>query len=219
MASDFERSDNSVRAEPYIIGITGGIGSGKSVVSRILRLNGFSVYDCDTEAKRLMETDRNLIYSLVDILGPDSYKECPDRAGRIFLNRGYIAERIFNDDNLRLKVNEVVHKAVAADFIGFATTKGGLVFCESAILATSSMDSLCMQIWIISAPEKERIARIKIRNSMSESEIRRRIDSQAEEFNRLPKDKIRIIYNGSSDLLLPQIYEDLNKEKICLEKF
>lgn len=186
--------------QPKIIGITGGIGSGKSVVSRILRLKGFRVYDCDTEARRLMEYDRSVKEGIVSILGDEAYAE---PAG--VLNRSYVASKIFNDVTLRDEVNAIVHKAVADDFLSYVRLEGGSVFCETAILATSHMDKICDAIWVVIAPENERIERVKRRNGLSEEEIRLRIATQKEEFELLPKEKIVEIRNGDSDMLLPQI--------------
>lgn len=199
-----------------IIGITGGIGSGKSVVSRILRLNGFNVYDCDSEARMLMETDFELKRRLIEILGPQAYSS----AG--VLDRRYIAGKIFFDSALRNEVNAVVHRAVKENLLSYAERIGGVVFCESAILATSRFDAECKKIWVVMAPEDERIARVGHRDSLSREEIEGRIASQQKEFDMLPSAKVIEIRNGDDDLLLPQIYELINlktKEEICLEKF
>lgn len=199
-----------------IVGITGGIGSGKSVVSRILRLKGFRVYDCDTEARRLMESDRDVKEGITRILGAEAYVETAGegetelagerRNGETWiLNRGYVAAKIFNDSGLRDEVNAVVHRAVADDFLSYARLYVGMVFCETAILATSHMDSLCDAIWVITAPEDERIERVKRRNGLSEEEIRLRMATQREELELLPKEKIVEVRNGDRDMLLPQI--------------
>lgn len=223
-------------AQLMIIGITGGIGSGKSVVSRILRLKGYRVYDCDTEARRLMESHPNVREGIVAILGAEAYVKGSEEndstvaAGRNsitseevwILNRKYVASKIFSDTRLRDEVNAIVHKAVADDFLAYAQRSGGMVFCETAILATSNMDTMCDSIWVVTAPEDERIERVKRRNSLPEEEIRLRMATQREEFEQLPKDKVVEIKNGDNDMLLPQIYKLIgktNKEEICLEKF
>ena len=206
-------SCDGVALTPKIIGITGGIGSGKSVVSRILRLKGFRVYDCDSEARRLMETHPDVISRIIGILGEEAYKaSTPATAERNSakreLDRAYVASRIFSDDGLRHKVNSVVHKAVADDFLDFARrwhAKGNWVFCETAILATSHMDEICDEIWLVSASEEERIARVMARNGISAEEVKLRMESQTLEFSLLPKGKICEIYNGDGDMLLPQI--------------
>ncbi len=202
---------------PCIIGITGGIGSGKSVVSRILRLNNERVYDCDTEARRLMECDEQLICNLTDILGEETF------GGEGRLNRKYVAEKIFGDEKIRSAVNKVVHRAVKEDFMRYASLNGGRVFCESAILATAGFDKICHKIWLVTAPESERIERVILRNGLSREEIEKRMASQKIEFDHLPVDKVVELQNGPNDLLLPQIYglikSNLIDRKICLEKF
>ncbi len=210
MASQKVEIGETSGKKPVIIGITGGIGSGKSVVSRILRLNGYRVYDCDSEAKRLMEHDAEVIMALTALLGKETYQQ-DERGEDIRLNRSYVASRIFTDDRLRTEVNSVMHKAVSEDFMRFAHETEGTVFCETAILATSHMDALCDRIWIVTAPEEERIERVKARNGLSEHEIRQRIESQADEFSQLPEDKILIIMNGDRDMLLPQIFKELKR--------
>ncbi len=226
--------------QPLIVGITGGIGAGKSVVSRILRLKGYRVYDCDTEARRLMEHDLKVREGIIEILGAEAYGKATvalsggdalttseevsaETADAVWsLNRKYVASKIFNDSCLRDAVNAVVHKAVAEDFLSYARKTSGIVFCETAILATSHMDTICDSIWVVTAPEDERIDRVKRRNSLPEKEIRLRMATQREELEQLPKEKVVEIGNGDSDMLLPQIDKLIgktNKEEICLEKF
>lgn len=178
-----------------IIGITGGIGAGKSVVSRLLRLRGYRVYDCDTEAKRLMETDYNLAAQLKGILGEEAYKDG-------HLNRGYIAERIFNDMTTRESVNRCVHKAVRDDFLRFASGIKQDVFVESAILATGGFVPLVDEIWLVDAPEETRVERVEKRNGFTREKVLERMDTQREEFKKLPEGKTKRIDNTDSGSLL-----------------
>ena len=94
-----------------LIGITGGIGAGKSVVSRILRHRGYPVYDCDSEAKRLMDTDAEVISGLKSLLGDSIYSA----DGK--LDRGEMSRRLFSDDEIRRGVNGIVHSAVRRDLM------------------------------------------------------------------------------------------------------
>ncbi|MBQ1979803.1 MAG: dephospho-CoA kinase, partial [Alistipes sp.] len=89
----------------YKIGITGGIGSGKSTVCRLLEQYGAAVYDSDAEAKRLMNSDENLIKSLIETFG----QECYNAEG---LNRAYLAGRVFGDKEQLQRLNSIVHPAV-----------------------------------------------------------------------------------------------------------
>lgn len=181
-----------------VIGITGGIGAGKSVVSRILRLKGFRVYDCDTEARRLMEQSEGLRRCLTEILGEEAYK-----GGS--LDRQFVASRIFAFEELRREVNSVVHKAVAEDFRKASSLGDATVFVESAILATSGMAGDCSEIWVVDAPEEIRIERVVARNGMARGAILDRMETQREEFSGLSRDKIRILANDGMTPLLPAI--------------
>lgn len=201
--------------EKRIIGITGGIGSGKSVVSRVVRLNGVPVYDCDLEAKKLMQSDSSLRSELTRLIGSAAY----DAQG--FLDRKYVASRIFSDPELLADVNALVHEAVRNHFCRFAAShKSATVFCESAILATSGMADGCTRIWLVDAPEGVRMERVTKRDGMTESQVRERMEAQRLEFEMLPKEKTLRIDNSGEHPLLPVILELIdNKPTICLEKY
>lgn len=201
-----------------IIGITGGIGSGKSVVSRILRCNGYPVYDCDMEAGLLMTGNSRLKGELTDILGDEAY----DFQGN--LNRKYVAEKIFNNIQIRREVNRVVHQAVKEDFLKKCRNiVEDKVFVESAILWSSGLEELCDSIWMVVAPVEVREQRVMKRNGLGKEEIRKRIESQTKEFEELDKGKVKIVNNYDNSPLLEEILQLLNltqnKEILCLEKF
>ena len=187
------------------VGITGGIGSGKSVVSRILRCNGYSVYDCDREAKILMNQDAEIVRSLREIAGDEVYSNDG------FLNRKYLAERLFADVELRLKVNALVHEAVRNDLKRCKEHLNGIFFIESAIMSTAGIDDLCDEIWLVEADENTRITRVKSRDNLSIDEIKKRIESQKNEFDRLPETKtVRILNDGDSGLII-EILNNLHR--------
>lgn len=193
---------SSEATHPVIIGITGGIGSGKSVVSRVLRLNGLMVYDCDSEAKILMENDTQLKAGLRNVLGPETY------LNNGHLNKPLISSKIFSDKETRQKVNALVHEAVRKHFLIKASQcHGKVAFCESAILASSHFDQLCSKIWLIEAPEKVRVERVKFRDNHTEEEIMLRIASQQKEFDVFPEDKLIRICNDGTSPLLPHILQ------------
>lgn len=191
--------------ETMLIGITGGIGAGKSVVARILRSQGFPVYDCDAEAKKLMNTDIALKDALRKLLGDAVYSSDG------LLDKAVMADIIFNDEGKRLKVNELVHKAVTQDFLGWCSAQDrSPVFVESAILSTSGLEKFCDRIWLIEAPEDVRIRRVMKRNSMTKEQVRQRIHAQQKEFSYMPKDKIVVIQNSDDSPLLKTINDLLN---------
>ncbi len=182
-----------------IIGLTGGIGSGKSVVSRILRLKGYPVYDCDSEAKHIMSVSRKILDSLCERFG----EECVNEDGS--LNRKHLSCRVFNNKEDLAWLNALVHSEVRTDFNEWVHKRGGVCFVESAILHTSHLDESCREIWLVEAPEDIRFYRAMQRGGIEETDLRLRMKTQTEEFQGLDKEKVRIIRNYGDNSLLGQI--------------
>ena len=130
-----------------VIGITGGIGSGKSFLSRELAKRGYTVYDCDREAKRIVAQDPVVQRKIMDLLGEESF------VNGIY-NTAYVAKRVFADKALLAQLNAIIHPAVKEDIISKHPD-----FLESAILYESGFDSLCSKIVVVDAPEEVRLAR------------------------------------------------------------
>lgn len=189
-----------------IIGITGGIGAGKSVISRILRGRGFIVFDCDREARRLMTADDELKRRLVNLCGENVYKENGE------LDRPYLASIIFNDDEKRKEVNGCVHAAVRHEFISISEKIKDIVFVEAAIMGSSGLARLCGEIWNVIAPEEIRVARALSRGNITEENIRARIEAQKHESDLLRRSGtvIKTIENSPSSALMEKIDELLN---------
>lgn len=185
--------------EARLIGLTGGIGSGKSVVARVLRLKGYRVYDCDMEAKRLMEQSERIVSGLTDRFGKDCY------TAEGHLNRPFLAEKIFNDKEDREWLNHLVHSAVRDDLVRWLYGSKGISFVESAILHTSSLDEYCNQVWVVDAPLELRIDRAMMRGGIDLNNLLARIESQRGELEEIDGEKIRIINNSGSESLLLQI--------------
>lgn len=188
-----------------IIGITGGIGAGKSVVSRILRLKGFEVYDCDSRASEIMHSSLEILNWLKENIG----EEAVDHNGSI--NRRAVGEVIFSDVNKRESLNRIVHTAIYDDVK--CCSAGKTFFVESAILATSHLDELCDKIWLVEAPVETRIMRVEKRSGLDRKNIEARIKTQQHEFDELDKTKTSVIINDGSISLLEQI--DKLIENIC----
>ncbi len=160
-----------------IIGITGGIGSGKSVVARILRLKGFKVYDTDMEARRLMENDPALKEELESAFTEEIYLS----DGK--LNRPKLASLIFADESLRNLVNGCVHEAVRNDILRWHNEcPGEILFVESALFSTAGLTEMIPEIWLVNAPLELRIKRVHDRNGMSREDALGRIESQKGEW-------------------------------------
>lgn len=182
------------------IGITGGIGSGKSVVSDLLRLQGVPVYNADTASKSLLVTDEKLISSLKVLLGEDIYQ------GGV-LDKKRMASLIFSDKELLEKVNALIHPAVIADFERWANRqKASLLACESALIFESKMNSLFDAVVMVYAPESVRLRRAMLRDTATEEQVKARIQNQlSDEVKKSISDYV--IVNDDKQALLPQLKE------------
>lgn len=182
------------------IGITGGIGSGKSVVSRILRLKGYPVYDCDMQAKVLMEVNAAIRKGLVDRFGSDTYGE----DGK--LNRRKLADLIFNDAENRGFVNSLVHREVRMDIRNWlANQDTRICFVESAILFSSGIAEFMDRVWLVDAPLEMRLERVLMRGEQHREDALARIEAQNSEFESMPEGKVFMLMNDGSESLLEEI--------------
>lgn len=201
----FQKNCNMEIKSKTILGITGGIGSGKSVVCGICKAKGLPVYDCDSNAKRLMNTSDEIKNSLQSRFGQ---KAIIDNE----INKKLIAEKIFTDESHRLWLNTIVHTAVREDIINWVKVQTANIICiESAILHTSHLDEMVNQIWLVDAPDELRINRVAKRDNLSSDEIKKRIAVQRNEFTALPAHKISKIDNSDKKSLLLQINQLLEK--------
>ena len=184
---------------PYVIGVTGGIGSGKSVVSRLLRLMDVPVYDCDSEAKRLMCESLVIREALIGAVGSDVY----DTAGR--LDRAYLASYMFGNAERVAMVNRIVHPVVRADFKEWAQRTGrAIVAVESAILFEAGMEADVDVVWVVSAPEDVRLQRAVRRDDSNEEAVRNRMRSQLNELEYL-EHADSVVYNDARHSLIQQV--------------
>lgn len=177
------------------IGITGGIGSGKSVVSNLLRVMGFPVYDTDSEARYLMNTSPELKAQIVGVFGDDVY------AGGV-LDRPLLASRVFGHPEQVARLNAIVHPAVRQDFDRWSRAcRGRICFVESAILYESHLDRLVDEVWLVTAPEALRIERVQQRSRLTPDEVRRRIASQMSDEERSHRATHLICNDGRVSLI------------------
>ena len=197
--------------ETLLTGITGGIGAGKSVVSRVLALRGYTVYDCDSCAKELMDSDPALREAVCSAAGRDLYSSGT-------LDRRVLAEVIFSDEARRRNVNRVVHAAVRRDIEALARSCADrLLFVESAILVTSHLDEITDAIWLVTAPEPMRMQRVMQRNpEMDAARIERRMRAQDGEFAALPAAKVTVIPNDGLHPLLEAVDAALRRLEAAL---
>lgn len=183
-----------------IVAITGGIGSGKSVVSKILRLLGYKVYDTDSRAKTLMHESESLRSLLVERFGADIY------IGKQLHTR-LLSSIVFSDKSALADLNAIVHPAVKNDMLRWAKMLGGVVFVETAIPYSSGIDLMVDKIWKVSASTEVRVKRVMARNGMSREQVLERIASQLPE--EVPNEKDVLILNDNTNALIPQIVENL----------
>lgn len=186
------------------IGITGGIGSGKSLVSKILQLMGYPVYSSDQRAKDIMHEDPTVTAGLKELFGEEAYIHSN-------LNRPYIAAQIFKDDSKRIAMNSLVHPAVRNDFRNWAAQqKSPLVFQESALLFETGNYKSFDAVILVSAPEKIRMERVKERDQLTDEQVQSRFDAQMPEAEKMKLTDL-VIYNDGNQLLVPQILDLLKR--------
>lgn len=189
-----------------LVGITGGIGSGKSVVSKILKIIGYPVYDSDTEARRLNEQDPDVKQQLMAAFGEDIYAD-----GK--LNKPKLASLIFQSDENRLLVNSIVHPAVKRDFLQWAERQQtDIVFLEAAILYESGFNEFMNKVVAVTAPEDVRIQRAMKRDNATEQQVVNRIHSQMNQ-NELARMADYVVVNDNCLPLLPQVEALVNNLK------
>ena len=186
------------------VGITGGIGSGKSVVSDVIRLLGYPVYNSDIRAKELSDTNNAIRQSLVALFGPAIYTDN-------HLNRPLLASHLFQDSAQREAVNAIIHPVVFADFNKWcAMQHTALVFAESAILVESGFSALMDKMIVVDAPHKLRLQRVVERDVVTMEQAQKRMEAQMDSVD-LCKRADYVIYNDNEHLLISQIVDTINK--------
>jgi len=164
------------------VGLTGGIGSGKSFVAGLFAELGTPVYQADVEAKMLIEVDPEIVAAYKRFFGNDIYTP-------LGLNRPKVASIVFGDQELLQRVNKVVHPAVERHFDEWIKqhSDAAYVIHEAAILFESHSNELMDKVITVSSPEKIRIARVMERDGVGEEAVRLRINNQMKEEERLAK--------------------------------
>lgn len=192
----------------YKVGITGGIGSGKSTVCAILEEMGVAVYNSDARAKELMTTSATLREAIVARFGAVCYTS----EG---LNRGYLAERVFGDAAELAALNSLVHPAVMADFEVWAERQeGSYVVFESAILFESGLEQRVDMAVAVLSPEELRIERAMRRDGASREQVVARIRRQLSDDERADRAKYAIV-----NVDLEELREDVEQlhRRLCYD--
>lgn len=185
------------------VGITGGIGSGKSMVCRILETMQVPVYYADAAAKRLMAEDEQLREQIREAFGEESY------TGQGELNRTYLAEKVFRDKEQLKRLNELVHPAVFRDTAWWmdGLPEGMPYAAKEAALFFETGSNRQMDVMVtVAADEAVRIQRIMERDGVSEQQVRERMENQWPQKVKL-KHSDFVIRNNPGDFLVPQVWE------------
>lgn len=146
--------------------ITGGIGSGKSYVCKLLKEQGIDIYDCDSAAKRLMHSSTEIRQKLTELIGPDTYVD-----GK--LNKAVVAQFLLASEANKQAINNIVHPAVMKDFYD-----SGIQWMECAILYEAHLEQYADKVVAVIAPEELRIKRIMKRDGITEEKAREWIEKQ-----------------------------------------
>ena len=183
-----------------IVGVTGGIGSGKSVVCRIFEQLNIPVYEADAEAKMLYEKYPELKQSIRELIS----EEAIDKNGNI--NRKKLAEIVFNDDVKLASLNKLVHPIVKWDFENWIDSHKGFPYLikEAAILFESGANKQCDLVIAVISPLELRIERIRQRDKKTKAEIEKIIATQLSD-EELIKRSDFVIYNDERQMLVPQV--------------
>lgn len=188
-----------------LIAIAGGIGCGKSVVSRILSALGYRVYDSDSRAKKLMDNDDAIKQAIAREISPDTITS----SGQI--DRKRVAAIVFADKEKLQRLNSIVHGAVKRDIAAWRERHPAEpLWVESAIIYESGISEMVDEVWDVTAPEDIRINRVVKRNGISPEEVRMRIDAQAVPVAS-PHERVFTILNDGVQPLLPQVLNLLSR--------
>jgi dephospho-CoA kinase len=180
------------------VGVTGGIGSGKTTVCKVFGVLGIPVFDADLEAREIIEGDQRVRTQLSEIAGDDLFSTG-------VLDRKHLAKLIFNDSSMLKKVNNLVHPLVFKRFNDWSSLQSApYVILDAAILFESGAGQLVDKTISVITPLEERIKRVSERSNLSPIDINDRIKNQMNDSDRTILSDY-IIYNGENDMIIPAV--------------
>lgn len=195
-----------------IVGLTGGIGSGKSTVAGFFSEQGIPIYEADHEAKALMNRSKVIRRKLIALFGKRAYKKDG-------LNRAYIAKKIFNDEALLAQMNRIVHPKVGAHFKRWIKKQNSpYIIKEAAILFESGSYKDCDLIITVTAPKVMRVKRVTKRDGSTEDEVLAIMRNQYSDAERIPKSDF-VINNSELEKTKNQVQEIHMKISKMAKKF
>lgn len=190
--SESQKSEPDSKPAPKIIGLTGGIGSGKTTVAKFIEDFGFPVYYSDDRAKDIVNDNDDLKVKIKELLGDESYDE------NGLYNRKFVAKKVFNNKDLLQSLNEIIHPAVRLDFEDWVKKQTKyLIFKETALLFELKLHKQCYRSVLVTAEDNIRIKRVMDRDGKTYREVQSVMEKQMPE-----KEKIKlancIIYNNTN---------------------
>ena len=192
--------------KPKLIGITGGIGAGKSTISTICKHLGFKVYNSDQRAKEIVSEDSTIKKKLISFFGNNIYKNG-------VLDRKFLSDKIFNDKSSLEQINSIIHPAVKKDFNSWVINNSNekILFKESALLLESGAYKELDKIILIVSDKNLRVSRVLNRDqNRSKKEIESIIDKQIDEVDAIKYADI-VIDNNHKKMLLPSVIKEIEK--------
>lgn len=187
-----------------IIGLTGGIGSGKTTVAKVFEAMGCVLYNSDERAKELY-FEPSIKKEITNLLGAEAYIDSRT------LNRAWIAQRIFSNSELLTQINGIIHPAVKTDFERLLNTlpKNKIIVKETAILFEANLQQQVDRSVLVTAPLELKIQRVMKRNNMSKEEVEKRLANQWSDEKKTPLANY-IINNDGKSAIIPQVQAFLN---------
>ncbi len=195
---------------PSVIGITGGIGSGKSTICRLFGLLGIPVYEADSRAKQLVNHSTALKAQIIALLGSDAYTDGS-------YNRAWVASQVFAQPALLQQLNAIIHPAVRQDATAWVQAQVNVpyVLYEAALLKAAGEGNSCDKVIAVLCPEAQRLKRVLARDHRSAEEIKRIMAQQMSDAQRMAFADF-LIYNDDTHLVIPQVlalHTELCKEQ------
>lgn len=192
LQSETQKAEPEPLSTPKIIGLTGGIGSGKTTVAKFIEEFGFPVYYSDDRAKDIVNDNDDLKAKIKELLGEEAYDE------NGLYNRKFVADKVFNNKDLLQSLNEIIHPAVRIDFEDWVKKQTKyLVFKETALLFELKLNRQCYKSVLVTAEDNIRAKRVMDRDGKTYREVEAVMEKQMSE-----KDKIKlancIIYNNTN---------------------
>lgn len=188
-----------------IIGLTGGIGSGKSTVARILENAGVPVFYADLSGRNVLELDQIVREKVTSLFGAEAY----DKNGKA--NRAHIASIVFHDSEKLLLLNQIIHPAVSRDFKVWSTKQNApFVIREAAILFESGANKDCDKVICVVAQDHIRINRVMSRDKVSKEEVMSRMTKQMSQTEKAESSDF-IIQNNGEEAVIPQVMRILSE--------